>query len=93
MLEEFTLYLLVWGACMHGKSLQACLTLCDPWTVAQQATLSMEFSRQEYLSGLPCSPPEDLPDPGIEPTSPALQAGSLPSETPGNLGFKEYTAT
>ena len=40
-----------------------------PWTVAQQAPLSMGFSRQEYWSGLPCPPPEDLPDPGIEPTA------------------------
>ena len=56
------------------------------WTVAHQAPLSMEFSRQEYWSGLPCPPPEDLPNPGIEPislASPALQAGSLPSEPPG----------
>ena len=46
-----------------------------PWTVARQAPLSMGFSRQEYWSGLPCSPPQDLPDPGIEPVflpSPAL---------------------
>ena len=48
-----------------------------PWTVARQAPLSMGFSRQEYWSGLPCSPPWDLPDPGIEPhllhwQSPAL---------------------
>ena len=46
-----------------------------PWTVARQAPLSMGFSRQEYWSGLPCSPPQDLPNPGIEPvflTSPAL---------------------
>ena len=45
------------------------------WTVACQAPLSMGFSRQEYWSGLPCPPPEDLPDPGTEPvslTSPAL---------------------
>ena len=40
-----------------------------PWTVARQAPLSMGFSRQEYWSGLPCLPPGDLPDPGIEPTS------------------------
>ena len=40
-----------------------------PWTVARQAPLSMEFSRQEYWSGLPCPPPGDLPEPGIEPTS------------------------
>ena len=45
------------------------------WTVACQAPLSMEFSRQEYWSGLPCPPPGDLPDPGIEPVFPSL-AGS-----------------
>ena len=46
------------------------------WTVVSQAPLSMEFSRQEYWSGLPYPPPGDLPDPGIEPTSlyPRLQA-------------------
>ena len=49
-----------------------------PWTVAHQAPLSMESSKQEYWSGLPCPPPGDLPDPGMEPRSPALQAGSLP---------------
>ena len=43
----------------------------------------MEFSRQEYRSGLPFPSPGDLPDPGIEPRSPALQADSLPSESPG----------
>ena len=52
-----------------------------PWTVAHQALLSMEFSRQEYWSGLPCPSPEDLPHPGTEPRSPALQADSLPSES------------
>ena len=51
-----------------------------PWTVAYKASLSMEFSRQEYWSGLPFPSPGDLPDPGIEPGSPALQTGSLPSE-------------
>ena len=50
--------------------------------VACQASLSMGFSRQEYLSGLPFPSPGDLPDPGIEPTSPALQANSLASEPP-----------
>ena len=49
-----------------------CLTLCDPWTVAYQVLLSMEFPRQEYWSGLPFPSPGDLPNPGIEPTSPAL---------------------
>ena len=53
-----------------------------PWTVAQQAPLSMEFSRQEYWSGLPFLSLGDLPEPGIEPRSPALQAESLPSEPP-----------
>ena len=53
-----------------------------PWTVAHQAPLSMEFSRQEYWSGLPSLSPGDLPEPGIEPRSPALQAESLPSEPP-----------
>ena len=54
-----------------------------PWTVAGQAPLSMEFSRQEHWSRLPFSSPGDLPNPGIEPRSPALQADSLRSETPG----------
>ena len=62
---------------------QSCLTLCDPWTVAHQAPPSMGFSRQEYWSGLPFPSPGDLPDPGIEPRSPTLQADSLPSEPPG----------
>ena len=55
-------------------------------TVAHQAPLSMGFSRREYWSGLPCSPPGDLPNPGIEPTFPAslaLQADSLSIEPPG----------
>ena len=52
------------------------------WIVAHQAPLSMGFPRQEYWSGLPSLPPGDLPDPGIELVSPALQADSLPSEPP-----------
>ena len=51
-----------------------------PWTVAYQTPLSMGFSRQEYWSWLPFPSPGDLPDPGIEPGSPALQANTLPSE-------------
>ena len=57
------------------------------WTVACQALLSMGFSRQEYWSGLPCPPPEDLPDPGIEPVSlmsPALAGGFFTTEPPGS---------
>ena len=56
-----------------------------PWTAAHQVPLSMEFSRQEYWSGLPFPSPEDLPNPGIEPRSPALLADSLLSEPPGKL--------
>ena len=59
---------------------QSCPTLCNPKTVTYQAPLSMEFSRQEYLSGLPFPSPGDLPVTGIEPGSPTLQADSLPSE-------------
>ena len=57
-----------------------------PQTVAHHAPLSMEFSRQEYSSGLPCPSPGDLPDPGIKPRSPALQADSLPAEPQGSPG-------
>ena len=55
-------------------------TLATPRTVACQAPLSMGFTRQEYWSGFPFPSPGDLPDPGIEPRSPALQADSLPTE-------------
>ena len=51
---------------------QSCPTLATPWTVAHQAPLSMEFSRQEYWSGLPFPSAGPLPNPGIEPASPAL---------------------
>ena len=54
---------------------QSCLTLCDPWTVACQAPLTREFFRQEYWSGLPCLSPGDLPNPGIQPVSPAEVGG------------------
>ena len=57
-----------------------------PWTVARQAALSMEFSRQEYWSGLPFPPSGDLPDPRIEVTSlasPALAGGFFTTELPG----------
>ena len=71
-------------ACVHAVA-QLCPTLCDPWTVAHQVPLYMGFSRQEYWSGLPFSPPRDLPDPGIEPGSLALQAASFSPELPGKL--------
>ena len=60
---------------------QSCPTLCN------QASLSMEFSRQEYWNGLPFSSPEELPNPGIKPWSPASQADSLPFELQGSPIF------
>ena len=62
---------------------QLCPTLCDPWTVAHQAPLSMELSRQEYWSGLPFPFPGDLPNPRIKPGSPAFQADTFITEPPG----------
>ena len=63
---------------------QLCLTLfVTLWTAACQPPLCLEFSRQEYWSGLPLPSPGDLPDPGIEPRSPTLQADSSLSESPG----------
>ena len=64
------------------KSLSRVQIFATPWTVGYQAPLSMEFSRQEYWSGLPFPSPGYLPNPGIEPGSPALQADVLPSEPP-----------
>ena len=73
-----------WGG--HGKGsadkvclvTQICLTLCDP----PRLFFSWGFSRQEYWSGLPCPPPGNLPNPGIEPRSPTLQVDSLLTEPP-----------
>ena len=69
---------------MHGGGgglvAKLCPTLAILWTEACQAPLSMGFSRQEYWSGLPFPSPGDLPDPGIEPGSPELQADDLPTE-------------
>ena len=63
-----------------------------PWTVACQAPLSMELSRQEYWGGLPFPSPGDLPDPDNKPGSSALWANSLPPEAPGgpNLNTEKY---
>ena len=66
------------------KVSKSCSTLATWWTVARQAPLSMGFSRQEYWSGLPFPSSGDLPDPGIKPRSPALQADSLLTEPPGH---------
>ena len=66
-----------------AKFLQSYPTLCNPWTIACQAPLSMKFSRQEYWSGLPSPFPGDLPNPGIEPVSlsPALAGGFFTTST------------
>ena len=72
------------------KSLSHVRLFAAPWIVAYQAPLSMGFSRQEYWSGLPFPSPGNLPDPGIEPKSPALQADALPSKPPGkSLKFSD----
>ena len=75
----FHRFLLIMATCMHVLSrFSRVRLLATLWTVAHQAPLSLGFSRQEYQSGLPCPPPGDLPDPGIEPrslTSPALAGG------------------
>ena len=66
------------------KSLSRVRRFATPWTVVYKAPLSMEFSRQEYWSGLPFPSPGDLPHPGIKPRSPALQADALLSEPPNH---------
>ena len=69
------------GTCVLVTQLHPPLTI--PWTVARQAPLSLEFFRQEYWSGLLFPSPGDLPHPGIEPGSAALQVDSLPGELLG----------
>ena len=82
------------GAVLHYSVFACCVLsrfshsrlLVTAWIVGHQAPLSMGFFRQEYWSGLPCSPPGDLPNPGIEPASlmsPALAGGFLPLAPPG----------
>ena len=71
------------------KSLSRVRLFATPWTVAYQAPPSMGFSRQEGWSGLPFPSPGDLPDPGIKPGSPTLQADALPSEPPGKPAMWE----
>ena len=75
--------ILLQGQFASRAYLLSCVQFCNcssPWTVVHQAPLSMGFSRQEYWSGLPFPSPGDLPDPGIECQSPALQADSLSCE-------------
>ena len=77
------LYIVVEVKWNEMKLLSHVLLFVTPWTVAHKAPLSMEFSRQEYWSGLPFPSPVDLSNPGLEPGSSALQADTLPSESPG----------
>ena len=65
------------------KSLSCVRLFATPWTLAYQVPLSIGFSRQEYWSGLLFPSAGDLPNPGIEPGSPALKPDALPSEPPG----------
>ena len=83
--------------CMRACEVaQLCPALCNPWTVAHQAPLSMEFSRQEYWSGLLHSPPRDLPNPDSEPASlmsPVLAGGFFTTtatwEAMYNISYKD----
>ena len=74
---EGDLYGVMSSGCLVTKS---CLTLRNLWTVAHQAPLSMGSPRQEYWSGLPFPSPGDLPNPGVEPRSPALARGCFTTE-------------
>ena len=73
------------GCCVRAQLPNRVRLFVTPWTVSRQAPLSMGFSRQEYWSGLPLSPPGDLSDPGIKPTSasPALAGRFFTTASPG----------
>ena len=75
---------------MHNCHFSCDQLFATPWTVTHQAPLSMEFSRQGYWSGLPFPSLGDLPNRGIEPRSPALQADSLLFKPPGNTDFSYF---
>ena len=71
------------STCRCAQSLSRVQLSVTPWTIADQAPLSMGFPRQEYWSGLPFPSLGDLPDPGIEPVSTALADGFFTTEPPG----------
>ena len=81
MMEQFHILLSRCLSCVLSRSVVS--NSLDVRDRLCQAPLSMGFSRQEYWNGLPCPPPGDLPNPGMEPWSPTLQEGSSPSEPPG----------
>ena len=72
---------------MRAQSLSRVQLFATPWTVACQAPLFVEFSKQEYWSGLPLHSPGDLPGPGIKPASPVLAGGFFTTEPPGMPHF------
>ena len=81
------MHMYIWNICIQWNTESESVShsvvsdsFVTPWTVARQASLSTEFSRQEYWNGLPFPSPRDHPDPGIEDRSPALQADSLLTE-------------
>ena len=77
-------YVIIFKAGGGGLVSKSCPTLVTPWTMALRVPQSMGFSRQEYWSGLPFPSPGEVPNPGIEPGSPALQEDSLPTELSGS---------
>ena len=81
-IRNMFLRVIVSKALLEAKLLSRVWFFATPWTVVYQAPQSMQFSRWEYWSGLPFPSPGDLPNPGIEPGSPTLQADTLPSEPP-----------
>ena len=87
MVPQSDLHLRPWHRLTLGSGVslvaKSCPTLAAPWTVACQAPRSVGFSRQEYWSGLPFPFPGNLPNPGVKPRSPALQADSLLTELRG----------
>ena len=96
-LNRIFLFLYIQEWLFHGKSslwwkkvksLSHVQLFATPWTVAYQTPQSMEFSRQEYWSGLPSPSPGDLPNPGSKPRSPALQADALPFEPVGGTKLR-----
>ena len=88
----FFFFLPFWSVCVYVFNCSVVSDSATPWTVAHKAPLSMELFRQEYWNGLPFSTSGDLPDPGIEPGSAALQADSLPSweYSPATSGFPDF---
>ena len=79
------------GLASESEVTQSCLALCDPMDCSPPGPPSMGFSSQECWSGLPFPSPGDLPDPGIEPGSPALEADTLTSEPPGKPAGQEWS--